>query len=267
MIKNDEFDRELLGKIKKEHIIPKPKWHFLLKNYIILAMGSVSLLIGGAAFSIIIFFARNNDWKIFKEAGGGLLNFILISLPYFWLVFLIFFIFIVYYNFKNTKHGYRYPVYVILAINISLSIFLGIIFYYMGAGQFFDYATGRRVPLYEKIMNRQVEFWSDPEEGRLSGVIIDKINDDDFHLVDFSEKKWEIINNGGSATEFPERMEPGQPVRIMGKKLSEDSFKAVKILPPPLPGRGFFERHKEGNFTHPPMLNSPRSNRNCLLLK
>ena len=44
-----DFDRRLLDKMKADGLSPKPRWRFLLQNYVIWISGALALLIGAAA--------------------------------------------------------------------------------------------------------------------------------------------------------------------------------------------------------------------------
>ena len=56
----DTFDQKLVAKIKQANIAPKPRWHFLLKNSVIWAAGTLSLLIGAGAASVMIYLFKYN---------------------------------------------------------------------------------------------------------------------------------------------------------------------------------------------------------------
>ncbi len=246
MIKNDKFEQSLLNEIKTKKIIPKPKWHFLLKDYVVWAAGLVSVIVGGLAFSVIIYLLRYNDWDIYGQVSGNILGFILITLPYFWLILLIIFIFIIFYNVKHTKKGYRYSMPVIIVGSIVVSIILGGLFYGVGLGRAIDDILGERVGFYPKIFNQQIDFWSRPEEGRLTGLIVDRPALDTLTLFDLEQREWEVkIKDIG----FGETMEMpiGGAIRIMGKQLSEKVFMAERIMPV-MPGRGMFKRHRDRFF-------------------
>lgn len=242
MIKNNKFDQELLGKIKKEKIIPKPKWQFLLKDFVIWGAGIISLIVGGLANSVIIYLLRYNDWGIYSQISDSLLEFVLLTLPYFWMLFFAFFVFVIYYNIKHTKKGYRYPLSIILTASIIISIILGAIFFKAGMGQAIDDVLGEKAPFYEKIINRQMRFWSRPEQGRLSGLIISELSNNEFILIDLNHMEW-IVKTEKTIIAPNVKIEAGVPIKLDGKQLSENIFYAKKIILIS-PGRGLFERQK-----------------------
>lgn len=233
------FAGRLLDKIKEDKLSPKPRWQFLLKNYIVYIAGSLALLMGAVAVSVTIYLVKFNDWNFYYHTNKSSWEFFFLTAPYFWLLFLGLFIFIVYYNLKHTPKGYRYPAWLLVIASIILSIILGIAFFSIGLGQKIDDTLGRRAPFYSHIFNPQIDFWSQPEEGRLAGIIIGRGEDSSLILLDRELKEWKIsLNsvdgvNGGLLSK--------QPIRLIGRLSSDNEFVVEKILMPGPPGRGFFQ--------------------------
>lgn len=240
----EEFDQKLAEKIKEAKIAPKPRWHFLLKDYVVLAAGALALLIGAAAVSVMIYLLKNNGWELREETHKTVIEFFLLTLPYFWIIFLGIFVFILYYNLKHTKKGYRYPVWLIALAGVLASVILGGIFFLFGLGQRVDNVLGKKAPLYETVMNRQLSFWFNPEEGRLAGIIISEVDDGNFYLVDPAGGDWQVLGrNSGSDSRSPDFLKAGEPINLIGQIIEDKKFRA-DIIRPLVPGRGFFTRPK-----------------------
>lgn len=239
---SQEFDKKLAEKIKEEKIAPRPRWHFLLKDYVIWAAGLAALLIGAAAVSVLLYLLKYNGWELSAGINKNFWEFLLMTLPYFWIIFLGIFIFILYYNLQHTKKGYRYPVWVIAVSAILASIILGSAFYFLGVGQKIDNVLGKKAPLYERVINPQMLFWFNSEEGRLTGVIASEIKDGNFYLVDPSGQVWKIIKGGSkNNVQMADFLRAGEPVIIVGRVSGDNIFKA-EMIGSALPGRGFFDR-------------------------
>ena len=248
MTDDNKFNQELLDKIKEAKLAPTPRWHFLLKDYLVWAIGVLSLLIGGLAFSVIIYMLRYSDWDVHNEIGESFSEFVIFSLPYFWLILLAFFVFLVYYNIEHTKSGYRYSVPFILLVNVSMSVFLGLLFFELGAGQELDRIMGENVPFYQNVMNQRMGFWMQPNAGRLTGIVMSKENDDNFTLLDFDQSQWQV-NVADVETDPGEMIVVGGPVRVFGKKAtSSNNFSAKRVLPVRPPGSGLYKKHKDNHF-------------------
>jgi hypothetical protein len=246
MTLDNKFDEELLDKIKTKHLLPTPRWHFLLKNYVVWGIGLLSLIIGGLAFSVIIYMFSYNDWNIYDKLSNSFTEFVILTLPYFWIVFLIFFIVIVNYNIKYTKQGYRYHASVVLAVSVILSMGLGVLFFGLGMGQEIDDILGERMPFYERIINRRIGDWNHPEAGRLTGIIASTSADKKFILYGFDKHEWEVNYTNAKLAPFAE-IKVGLPVRLIGLQTKLYFFEAEQILPVG-PGRRFLERDKESHI-------------------
>jgi len=251
-VSNHFFAARILAKIKTNKMAPKPRWQFLLKNYVVWLAGLLALLIGAAAVSVMIYLFKYNDWEIYEQTHKTLAEFFLLTLPYFWFIFLGFFVFVVYYNLKHTKHGYRYPLSVVILAPIALSIILGSGFFLIGWGERIDNVLGRQAPLYDRVINRQLAFWFNPEEGRLTGVVVDFAEGEEelFYLIDPAGNHWEIsrqidqtLIDQALNKHLREFLEVGGPVNLIGQIITDGKFQA-KTIKPLMPGRGFFMRPK-----------------------
>lgn len=241
MINNNQFDQKLLDQIKDKKISPKPKWAFAAKNYVIWLIGLLSLLLGSLSVSLAMHMLRFNDWSSSERIHKGAPEYLLLAIPFFWIICLIVFTVLVYYNFKNTKKGYRYSSALIILAAVAGSILLGNAFYFTGLGQKIDDALSERAPFYDRIINPRVRFWSNPEEGRLAGLIVKQTGEDNFIIIDLSKHEWLVYAQG--AKQPPEDMIIiGKPARFLGQKLSDNEFKAEEILPMMRSGRRFFNR-------------------------
>jgi len=243
---NQNFSQKILKKIQEDNIKPTPKWHFLLKDYIVWFFGFFSLVTGAIAFSVIIYLIKYNDWEIYNQTNGGFWEFFLLTLPYFWLLLLFLFSFLVFYNVKHTKNGYRYSVKSIVLSNILISITLGFVFYHTGIGRRLDDILGEKVSFYPTFINHRMHFWSQPESGRLAGIVVSSDGDKSFVLFDVDNKKWTVIRSD----DLGMKVEIEKPVRVLGKILSENAFEANRIFPAGRLGMGFFKKHRENFFQH-----------------
>ncbi len=237
---NAGFENKLLAKIKDSKMSPKPRWRFLLTDSFVWFAGLIALLIGAAAISVMIYLFKFNDWEIYDQTKKSFLEFFILTLPYFWIVFLALFVFILSYYLKHTKKGYRYSEILIIGASIILSVILGTVLYATGCGEKLDNIIGSRTPYYDQVINRHVDMWSQPHEGRLSGLVVDKSSDEQFILVDRENQAW-IVNTENSKLYGGAVVIIYQPIRLTGKETGEHTFRADRILPLNA-GRGFFLR-------------------------
>lgn len=237
--KENNFVDKLVDRIKQEKISPYPRWRFLLKDYTVWLTGALALICGSLAVTVMIYLLRYNNWEIRESTHKSLGEFILLTMPYFWLIFLGLFIFILYLNIKHTKKGYRYPVWLIALAAILASIFIGSLLSLTNLGERIDNIFGSKAPFYDRVINRQMHFWSQPEEGRLIGLVQVVSSTGSFLIIDPQGQSWEIIS--------PERELPlgllsqGVPLNLIGEVNDLGQFE-VDVIRPVGPGKGFLKR-------------------------
>lgn len=229
----EKFEKEILNKIKTEDL--KPRWRFLLKDYVIWILGGLSVLIGGLVFSVMIYLLANGDWHAYERIRLGFLEFIWLYLPIFWIILLVIFIFSAYYYIKHTKKGYKYSILAVAALIVISSFFLGVLGCQLGLGQTIDDALGEKAPVYYEFFNPHMKIWRRPEAGMISGMVI-SVEKDNFSLLDVSRKRWRVFLE--KKPPFP--IEAGRPIKVIGEQLSEQEFRAREIIIPG-PGRRFLK--------------------------
>lgn len=236
-MKKENLSQKVFEKIKENKIQPKSKWMFSLKNYFIWLTGLFFIFIGALSFSVIIYMINNNGWEEYKYINDNFLSFVFLSLPYFWIILLFVFVLIADFYLKNTKKGYRYKLPVIVSLTVLVSFLFGLLFYQAGIGQTIDDALAKNAPLYEEIINPRMKMWQNPEKGLISGVVISNIFDKDFEFRDIDNKNWVILIDDVD-NYFLSRAKKGDYIRIVGNQISENVFKAQRIMPMG-PGRAY----------------------------
>lgn len=231
------FGEEILHKIKDENIQPKPKWQFLLKNYVVWGMGVFSLFFGSISMSLIFFMLRYNNWEVYGRADSDFWEVIFLAVPLFWIACLTLFTVVVWYNVKHTKTGYRYSPVLIIAVVIVASVIFGGIFFAVGVDEKIDDVLGRRAPFYNQIINPHIDFWFSPAKGRLTGLIVAQTNIDQYTLVDQGKNEWQVLTQNTKKNSEAE-LKIGRPARLLGLVQSDHIFVAKEVLSM-RPGEGF----------------------------
>lgn len=237
MLENQDFSKNLINKIKEEKLVPKARWRFLLKNSLIWMLGVFSLCLGGAAASLIYYVSRNENGVAYRRAGGGLIQSLFLVLPIFWIICLILFVASVYYYIKHTRKGYKYS-------NLQITLMVAVVIIFVGAmlsvsrlDAKMEDIMSQKAPYYDTLVNPSVNFWSEPEEGRLMGLIVNKMDDGRYLLVDKAQDEWTVIKT----IKIDDELDSGRFVRLIGVKSGDYEFTAQEVLPMG-PGRGFLKR-------------------------
>lgn len=236
----ENFDFKIIEKIKTEHLKPKPRWQFLLKDYTIWTLGILAWIFGSVAMSLIFYMLRYSDVKMYQRLEGASWEKMFLLFPFFWLIFLIIFVFAVLYNFKHTQTGYRYSATLIVSVVVGASLIFGGSLYFFGLSQGIIDVLGRRAPLYDRLINPHIDFWSQPESGRLTGLIINQTATEQYQLVDRDHNIWTISIINNPSTTLP--LEIGRPMRFIGQQQDDDQFIVTEIISSNPPDREFFRR-------------------------
>jgi len=219
-----------LSRLETEHLKPRPRWHFLLKNYVLWGVGIFSLLLGSVAVATIIFMLTDHEWEVYEYLDRTWWQHVLISLPYFWLIVLAGLTVLTFYNFKHTRYGYRYMSYLVTLGSIIISLLLGLVLYWRGLGATLDNLLSNQLPLYNKLVYTKQDVWQNPEHGLLGGYIIELIDGNNFLLRDFANNWWQVYSRDAEWS-YGVKPKVGLLVKITGDNWGGRRFYAEDILP------------------------------------
>jgi heme/copper-type cytochrome/quinol oxidase subunit 2 len=219
----------VLNKIKKYNIKPRGRWEFLLKDYFVWALCVLFVIVGGLAISVIMHLLNNNDWDLYRNLGGSFWHFLLMTLPYFWIILFVLFVSVVYYNIRHTNKGYHYPLSVIIIISMTASIALGGAFYNLGMGHELEESLANAAGPYNRIICHGTVVWHNPAAGMVVGEVTD-VRGQICYLVDMDGNRWEIHTDNANLVGgyFPQ---PGDRVKVMGRILNPGVIYADDIRP------------------------------------
>ncbi len=223
-----KFSESVLRKIKARHIKPRSKWQFIARNITFWGIFNLSVLLGAGGVSVLIFALMESDFDLFSELSGSGTSLLLSWLPVFWIVFFVSFVGIAMWGIRKTKKGYRFSVSKLLVANVLLSFLLGGLVYGVGGAEQFEKVFAENAPMYRGMQHRMQEMWTQSEEGRLSGTVIEVQGEDIIVLDDFSHQQWVV-----DVTAVPKRrpLEEGKKVKMMGEKTGEHTFTATMVRP------------------------------------
>ena len=227
MEKENKKSKKLINKIVSGDIKPIPGWHFVFKNYALWIVFFLFMVIGGIAFSIILYWGVESDYRLLLSLSYSKVQFLIASLPFLWIISLIIFLIISIIGIRHTRTGYRYPLIKILSINIVVAILLGIVFFYSGGAEAIDQIFAEKIPAYRGIEENKISRWADPENGFLSGTIIED-NDGTIIVEDSGGKKWEISTKEAVISKRVS-LKVGEKIKIIGEIIEDNIFDAREI--------------------------------------
>ena len=227
---HSNLKKQIMSKICEKSIKPKPRINFIVKESLVWILSLLSLIIGSFATSSIIFLIQNSDWDIYENLNDNIVEFTILTLPYFWIILLIAIITIINTNLKNTNKCYKYNPTTLLFIIIVLSTVLGSILFYQGAGYHIDSILNESSPRIHKLINYNAKAWSRPYNGFLAGEIYHTGTSTNFKIIDLNKHTWLIITHSKLASSSP-KLTIGQRVRLIGEPSNQNTFIATKIMP------------------------------------
>ena len=228
MEENKDISQIALEKIKESGIKPISKNIFNLKKVLFWSLVGFAVLVGAVSSSITLSILFNNDWYLYNKFGFG---FILKSLPYFWVACLLIFTILGEVYYRKTFLGYRHRVMTIVGIYIILTMILGVVLYLFGIGETVEQSLSDNVPIYRVIVFNKGEFWTHPENGLLSGKIIE-VNGNAIKIVDINNNTW-LINADNATVRSQAQIQIGKIIEVIGDNDNDNdsNFTADEIRP------------------------------------
>ena len=221
--------KKIIERIKEENIQPIPKWYFTTKNMFAWLAFAVSIFIGAAAFSVILFSIQQVDFDLVSHLSHSGLELILGLLPFFWIVALLIFLVVAIFSFQKSKQGYKFTRTRLVGFSTAISILLGTLFFIGGGAQWLDNTFEAHMSSYEGMEEKKMKIWMNPEKGYLSGSI-EEVNGDVFQLIDFNGKKWDV-SYGEAFIPSSVFLEKGEQVKLIGEITETNDFRADEVRP------------------------------------
>lgn len=226
----NKFSEKIIEKIKIEGISPRPKWEFLLKDSVLWFGFALSVLMGGISVSLIMFLVMTGDLDIYKDLYGSVFSALAFVVPFFWLLVLIIFIIGAYLNYRFTDSGYRFKYIYVLLLSLVMSFFVGAFIFHSGMAKWLHFELTEKMPFYDNMHPGVESIWMKPEKGFLTGVIISKKSEYEIEVLTPDVKIWVVnIENAKVPKKMP--LDLKIMIKILGKKLSDNSFEAYEIRP------------------------------------
>lgn len=187
----------------------------------------IALFVGALSFAVILDLLVNNDWDIYLYLHKSFLQYLILSLPYVWIVCIAIFSWVAYYDFIHIRGWYRHRVYLVVLTSLLLSIGAGSILFYLGMGREVERVFSEKVPYYTLMRLDDKQMWCNPKEGLLGGLVTDVKNTDEFEIQDHMGRIWDVKKIPGQ--DGVREIEKGEMVKIIGRENEERRFEAKEI--------------------------------------
>jgi hypothetical protein len=225
-----KLSSKVVERISKEHVLPIPKWQFLLKGAFVWGVAIVGVLLGAVAVSLVIHLSvvPLDATPEFSMRYQVLEN--LLPIPYLWLVLMLGFFYVAYHNFIHTESGYKWKTAQILGGTVVVSIVLGVLLFSVGFANGINRFLVQSLPGYTQFGDLRGMHWVNPEEGRIAGRIVSfDMPTKVFVIAGVQGGEWTV--NFSSQTSFAVDFEIGTMVKVQGSQTGTGTFDAVAVYP------------------------------------
>lgn len=159
----------VLNRIKAEGVCPRSRLWFQTRECVVWLLWLLSVLFGALAVAVSLFVIVYNHVGLFEATHDSRVIYMVDALPYLWIIILILMIGLAVFDFKQTKRGYRFPLWQIVLSSLLASFGVGFLLYIVGTGYQVDKELGKRLGFYNSQEKSERDRWQQPKEGRLLG--------------------------------------------------------------------------------------------------
>lgn len=208
----------LFEQIETEKVCPHPRIFFQGRECVVWSLWFLSIVIGALAIAVSLFVVTHFQYEIYEATHENFLTFIVDVLPYIWIIVFGLMVYVAVYNLQHTKHGYRYPLWMIFASSIVLSFAGGSALQFFGFGYSIDNVLGHQMPMYTSRDKLEQKLWQVPEDGRLVGKQVFSTLSPTSTIIfeDSAGQRWRMDVSELQARDI-ELLASEKPMRLLGK--------------------------------------------------
>jgi hypothetical protein len=224
------LSERVLGVIETDHLTPKPRWHFLLREWVVWFMAFGAFVVGSIASALSIYIA---DASRFMEHTIEIsrIDVVFEAIPFVWLALLVVAIFYSVHALRETRRGYRFHVSWLVGAAVVASIGMGFILDAQGFGAALDRYLLVEAPFYQPVSGFSPGHWMRPQEGVIAGVVLN-VDGDTFTVRSLDGSDVEVRRSTTTVATCPsgeDEIGQGVRVRIMGTSTGEGTYEAYAI--------------------------------------
>lgn len=224
---NDSLKQSILTELDTGTIKQTPQYVFMIKEYGMLFVALVTIVIG--AFSLAIIFAAIDDlqstlYAVHRSGVGG----VILLLPYAWCIGFALFLYLGYNRIRSSEHGYKYSVVLLGFTVIAISVVGGALIYTTGLAHSADQYVADRLPVYRKYGNPQHAIWTNPHGGLLAGRVVE-VQTSTYRIKDPKGMLWDVqVDELTKVTGKEIRVH--MPIRVLGDRMATGTFLASEVF-------------------------------------
>jgi hypothetical protein len=226
----DTMRARVLTSIEKQGIIPKPRWHFLLREWVVWLVALLAFVIGSIASALSIYIA---DSSRFMEHAIELSNLDVLFevIPFIWLVLLGLAVFYSVHALRETRKGYHFHTSWLVLLAVVASVGMGSVLQAQGIGAALDRYLLAEAPFYPPISGFQPAHWMRSQDGVIAGVVIE-MGTSSFTMHALDGKEWVVTRSTSTVSNCPpgeDQIGEGVRVRMIGTSTGEGTYEAYEV--------------------------------------
>jgi hypothetical protein len=194
----------------------------------------LSVVFGAFAIAVTLFVFMNHQYALYEATHDNLFTFVVEVLPFLWLMVFGLMTFVAIYNLRHTARGYRYPISIILASSLVLSLAGGAALQLFGMGYSIDHLLGQNMKMYVSQEKLEERIWQMPTEGRLIGKQVFTTLSPTSTIIfeDAAGERWQVTISELDAYEI-ELLVSQDRIKLLGKVINESvrKFHACGAFP------------------------------------
>jgi len=228
------LSERVLSAIDEGGITPKPRWQFLLHEWVVWLFAVVAFALGSVATALTLYITNTSTFME-RQIALSPLDTVFEIVPFIWLALLVIGIFYAAHALHSTRRGYRWHTswLVVLAIGVSFAAGYGLDA--AGLSASIDRYLLVHAPLYQPLTGFKPIHWMDPRSGVIAGTV-EEVGDDMFVLRSLEGVVLEIHITPDTTIHGFIHLREGLPVRVVGTSTSRDGLDASDVGP--FHGRG-----------------------------
>jgi hypothetical protein len=206
----------VLERIARERVTPRSRFLCRCVELSMWCLWAVTIMLGALMFAEVVYVAMHSGVEFYELTHDSFASFLIASLPVIWITVFGVFAILAVYHMRLTKRGYRYSLISIVGSSIVFTVVLGLFFNMLGVGKKIDMLLDTMPMPYESMEDRQLFVWTDPEHGRLAGMMISFVGTTtDIIFRDVHDREWIVSTIELSKEDF-DLLSSGAWVRIFG---------------------------------------------------
>ncbi len=230
--------------IETRGVEPKPRWHFLLHEWVVWGVACGMFVVGSVATALTIYIVEASFF-VERHIGQTDLGRVFGMLPWIWLVLFVVAIVYAVHALGSTEHGYRWHIGYLALLSLGLSVCAGYVLDRSGMGEAIDRYLLTQVALYRPMSGFFPEHWMNVGEGRWVGVVADGIESNVFVLHSIDGEEWSVRVTEETVYHGLNEIHEQMRVRVVGTSTADGMCEAYEVLPFRGRGGGMHRAHSQ----------------------